>query len=86
MMPDGPTTDDSDTRLAQLDAQVADESAQSRRRSSRVEKIHTAGGPIDAFAEGEAARDVRRGKRPTPDLSAYRGHERIAVANLEDDA
>jgi hypothetical protein len=86
-MPDNPASDDSAARIAQREAQVADEPAQPRRRRpSRVEKVLTAGGfPADVFAEGEAARDVRRGKRPTPDLSDYRGHERVAVANLEDD-
>jgi hypothetical protein len=59
-------------------------SANHTKTASRVRQVLTAGGfPADVFAEGEAARDVRRGKRPTVDLSGYRGHER--VANLEDD-
>jgi hypothetical protein len=87
-MSDNHTSDDSDAHIAQREAQVADELAQPRRRSSRsrVRQVLTAGGfPADVFAEGEVARDVRRGRRPTPDLSAYRGHERVTVANLEDD-
>jgi hypothetical protein len=86
MIPVEPTSDDSDAHIAQTDTQVADELAQPRRRSSsRVRQVHNASGIPDAFAEGGAARELRRGKRPTPDLSAYRGHERVAVANLEDD-
>jgi hypothetical protein len=58
-----------------------------RRPSGRVRVVPTVGGILDAFAEGEAARQVRRSQRPErPDMSAYRGHERITVANLEDDA
>jgi hypothetical protein len=86
-MPDNHTSDDSDARTAQREAQVADEPAQPRRRNSSVQKIYSnASGIPDLFVEGEAARQVRRGKRPErPDMSAYRGHERVAVANLEDD-
>jgi hypothetical protein len=77
-MSNDPTNDDGD-------AQGADEPAKPRQRS-RVGQIPTLSGFLDAFAEGEAARDVRRSKRPTPpNLSAYRGHERVPVANLEDD-
>jgi hypothetical protein len=58
-----------------------------QRPSARVRTVPTVGGLLDAFVEGEAARQVRRGRRPErPDMSAYRGHERISVANLEDDA
>jgi hypothetical protein len=78
-------SDDSDARTAQTEAQVADEPAQPRRRSSSRVVHNASGAQPDVFVEGEAARDVQRGKRPTPDLSAYRGHERVTVANLEDD-
>jgi hypothetical protein len=84
MMSDDDTSNESDARIAQREAQVADEPAQPRRRSSsRVRQVPNASGIPDAFAEGADVRELRRGKRPErPDLS---GHERVAVANLEDD-
>ena len=82
-----PTSDDSDEHIAQREAQVADDPAQPRRRRpGQVRQVHNASGAQpDAFAEGAPARELRRGKRPAVDLSAYRGHERAPVANLEDD-
>jgi hypothetical protein len=79
MMPD-----EYDVKHAPLE-RADDDPALPRRRPGQVRQIHNAGGLPDVFAEGEAARDVRRGKRPTPDLSAYRGHERVGVPSLEDD-
>jgi hypothetical protein len=56
-----------------------------RRRAGQVRQIHNVSGIPDAFVEGAPARELRRGNRPAPDLSDYRGHERVGVANLEDD-
>jgi hypothetical protein len=55
-----------------------------RRSASRVEKIHTVGGPIDAYVEGGALRQVRSHPRPAERPSGP--DEGVgAVANLEDD-
>ena len=79
-MPD----DDTDARIAKREAQVAERLR--RRSSSRVREIHNAGGGLpDVFVEGHAVREIRRTERARPDLTDYRGHERITVANLEDD-
>jgi hypothetical protein len=66
----------------------ADDEPEPRRRpSGHVQKVHnTSGGRPDVYVEGRAARQVRRGERPTADLSGYTGHERVVIANLEDEA
>jgi hypothetical protein len=56
-----------------------------RRRAGQVRQLPNVSGPADAFAEGAPVRELRLGNRPTPDLSDYRGHDRVGVANLEDD-
>jgi hypothetical protein len=86
MMPNNPASDDSDEHIAQREAQVADEPAQPRRlRAGQVQQVHNVAGLPDVFVEGAPARQVRRGRRYAPDMSAYRGHERPVIANLEDD-
>jgi hypothetical protein len=84
MMPDEPTGNESDARIAQTEAHDHVERPP-RRRPGQVHKIHTVAGLPDIFAEGAPARELRRIGRQQPDLSAYRGHERPVIANLEDD-
>ncbi len=57
-----------------------------RRSSSPVREIPNASGACpDLFVEGQAVRELRRTGREQPSLADYRGHDRITVANLEDD-
>jgi hypothetical protein len=79
--------DEHDADNARTEFELAEIAAERprRRSASRVLQIHNVAGIPDAFAEGADVRELRRGKRPTPDLSDYRGHERVGVANLEDD-
>jgi hypothetical protein len=54
-------------------------------RAPSVRSPNASGACPDLFVEGQAVRELRRTGREHPSPADYRGHERITVANLEDD-